>query len=344
MNYPESSARYDYGAAIFALLFSFGGYVDGWAHNRFEDIESFFKPWHAVLYGGFALAALYLVVPAIRNMRAGKDWQHSLPRGYAPSLVGVAIFFVAGFCDMIWHIVFGIEANIDAFMSPPHIALFASSLLITTGPVRALVARNAFDHAGWVENGAFVITMLAITMTFGFVLQPWLANGTSDAASALAPQDPASTFVLHRVGVAAIIIQSALVAGVMLYMVKVGRVPRGAFTVLLFVSTALLTEMRAPRIVPELVLPQMGVGLLGGILADALYLWLRPSPSNVRGLYAFACLAPAGFYALYFAAMHLFAGGSWWSQHMVAGSIVYAGAIGAALAALVVRPEEAPFS
>lgn len=377
MSYPESNARYDYGAAISALIFSVGVYVDGWAHNRFDDIESFFTPWHAVLYTGFLMIALYLVIPAFRNIRAGKAWQHSLPRGYATSLVGVAIFFFSGLWDMVWHTLFGIEVNIDAFMSPPHLALFASSLLIATGPVRAIVARNAADVSSWAENGAFVIALLAVLGTFSFVLQPWIANGSSEAATAFGPHGPRWTaavtesasapvvsnvdagglhieetspksengtllaITLHRLGVAGIMIQVALFAGFMLYMIKIGRVPRGAFTVLLFVNTALVTEMRAPQVVPDLVLPQMAVGLLAGILADALYAWLRPSAANVRGLYSFAVLAPAGFYALYFAAMHLFAGGSWWSQHIVAGSIVYAGAIGAALATLVVRPEQA---
>ena len=43
-------------------------------------------------------------------------------------------------------------------------------------------------------------------------------------------------------------------------------------------------------------------------------------------VYAFA--QPAILYALYFANLLLFGGGTWWSIHLVAGSIVLAGAAG----------------
>lgn len=31
-----------------------GVFVDGWAHNNLAKLETFFTPWHALLYSGFA--------------------------------------------------------------------------------------------------------------------------------------------------------------------------------------------------------------------------------------------------------------------------------------------------
>ena len=48
-----------------------GTYVDGWAHNNLRDLETFFTPWHAVLYSGFAACALWIAALTWRRHAAG---------------------------------------------------------------------------------------------------------------------------------------------------------------------------------------------------------------------------------------------------------------------------------
>jgi hypothetical protein len=39
-----------------------GLFVDGWAHNNLDtSLESFFTPWHALFYSGFAACAGWLL-------------------------------------------------------------------------------------------------------------------------------------------------------------------------------------------------------------------------------------------------------------------------------------------
>ena len=52
---PFSSLRFDWMVTISAIWFIFGLYLDGWAHNNIGGLESFFTPWHAVFYSGFAV-------------------------------------------------------------------------------------------------------------------------------------------------------------------------------------------------------------------------------------------------------------------------------------------------
>ena len=52
---------YEWLMASCVLLRVFGSYVDLWAHTHIPQLETFFTPWHAVLYGSFALAAAVLV-------------------------------------------------------------------------------------------------------------------------------------------------------------------------------------------------------------------------------------------------------------------------------------------
>ena len=37
--------------ALISCAIVFGLYIDGWAHNHGFVDDSFFTPWHAVLYG-----------------------------------------------------------------------------------------------------------------------------------------------------------------------------------------------------------------------------------------------------------------------------------------------------
>lgn len=91
--------------------FPFGAYLDAWAHTHVPELETFFTPWHAVLYSGFLAAAALTVATAFRNHARGDPWTRVLPAGYDPSLLGVLIFAAGGVGDMLWHLLFGVEVH-----------------------------------------------------------------------------------------------------------------------------------------------------------------------------------------------------------------------------------------
>src|SRR5947209_1401824 len=88
---------------LFAILIG-GVYLDGWAHNHGKVDNTFFTPWHAVLYSGLALVGIFLVVNLLLNHRKGYPWLEALPPGYSVSLLGLVVFGVGGWLDMILHI------------------------------------------------------------------------------------------------------------------------------------------------------------------------------------------------------------------------------------------------
>jgi len=59
----------------------------------------------------------------MRNHASGRPWSRALPAGYGLSLLGVLIFAAGGIGDMIWHVLFGIEADVEALLSPTHLLL-----------------------------------------------------------------------------------------------------------------------------------------------------------------------------------------------------------------------------
>jgi hypothetical protein len=101
-------AVFEWGVTFSATGLVIGIYLDGWAHIRGMP-ESFFTPWHALIYGSFGFAGLLLAGGWVSGSRRGHTWRTALPPGYGLSLVGAGIFLVSGVADLIWHAIFGIE-------------------------------------------------------------------------------------------------------------------------------------------------------------------------------------------------------------------------------------------
>jgi len=113
------------------------------------------------------------------------------------------------------------------------------------------------------------------------------------------------------------IIQSALLMGVMLVLVTGWVLPLGTLTVM-FTLNGLLMAVFGDRYV--LVIPILGAG----ILADLLLWWLKPSIQRRGQLYLFAISVPVLLYALYFLALQL-TQGIGWSIQLWLGALVLAG-------------------
>ncbi|HEY7469724.1 MAG TPA: hypothetical protein VIC07_09405 [Acidimicrobiia bacterium] len=130
-------SRLDWGMGILSVLLVGGFFIDLWAHSHGRVDESFFTPWHAILYAAAGLFGGILLAIWLRNRRSGAAFAEALPAGYGLSLIGAGVFLAAGVGDLIWHEVFGIEQSVDALLSPTHLALATSGMMMVFGPVRS---------------------------------------------------------------------------------------------------------------------------------------------------------------------------------------------------------------
>ena len=135
------SLRFDWLIVALGLWMAGGMHLDAWAHHSVE-VETFFTPWHAVLYSGFLALASMIGGYWVRNLARGYRWESALPVGYGLSLVGVAIFSAGAVGDLVWHGALGIEDNLEALLSPTHLLLGFGGSLIIMGPLRAAWART----------------------------------------------------------------------------------------------------------------------------------------------------------------------------------------------------------
>ncbi|GGM44330.1 hypothetical protein ACFFX1_24410 [Dactylosporangium sucinum] len=258
---PVSSGRRDLLVALATLWLTGGLFLDGWAHSHVPELETFFTPWHGVLYSGYVVLALTLVPAALwrgRPVGPVRDW---FPAGYGLGILGAVLFAVGGVVDMTWHTLLGIEVNLEALLSPPHLLLLTAGSLMITTPVRAAAARGG-RPAGLAADLPVLISMLSATAVAAFFLD-YLSPFT-DAPSA------STGFGGQAFGMAQHLAYSVLMIAAPLFVwSRLGRVPAGLVT--LVVAAASVPngvfgdfENLSAQLYP----------IIGAVLADAAVQWV----------------------------------------------------------------------
>ena len=324
--------RFDW-AVIAASAWLVGGtFLDGWAHNHGKVDNTFFTPWHAVLYSGFLAVALVILGGMILNKTRGLSWARALPTGYELSLIGVVLFALGGAGDMVWHSLFGFEVDVEALLSPTHLLLATGVVLMVTGPIRAAWRRSGAEtnQRGWAAYLPIVLSAVFFLSILTFMLQ--FAHPFQNPFPSVSYKPPGrDTFFQVGLGVVDILLYSGLLMGVVLMVLRRWSLPFGSLTLLLTLNAALMTTQHDwYRLIP--------VALLAGLAADAFVWRWKPITASVTRFRVFAFAVPAIFYTLYFAVLALI-GGVWWSIHLWAGAIVMAGVVGLFLSFLVIQPQ-----
>ena len=316
--------RFDWAMIAVCTWLISGIFADGWAHNHLP-IDNFFTPWHAILYSGLLVVAIFLVGNFIRNRVRGYSWLHAIPAGYELSLLGSLLFFVSGIGDLIWHTLFGIEKGVDAALSPTHLAIVFCSVLIMSGPYRAAWLRS---QAGSTSSLVRLLPMIfSLTYTLSVVtviaqlLHPFVFTW---------PSDTAQVFDDQALAIASIVLQTVILMGLVLLTVRRWKLPLGALTIVFTLNITLLSFMQDHYI---LIIP----AALAGFVADLLIWKLQPSIKQPTALRIFAFAVPTILYLLYFLTLSLTTGVNW-TIHLWLGSTVVAGVAGWFLSYLLVPP------
>jgi len=336
-----ASRRFDGLVAILSTFFGAGLYLDGWAHVHGHVDQSFFTPWHAALYSGFLVVAAVIGGTALAGMRRGLPLRESVPAGYELSLLGAGIFLVGGVADMAWHIVFGIEANVDALFSPTHLILALGGVLMASGPFRSAWRRADAGHEAAMPWAA-VLSLTVVLSVITFLLQ--IAHPLVNPQAGGSVPD-LRTFVFYRqaLGVSGVIIQTAVVMALVLLSARRFVLPFGALTAILGLNALALSFLGRQVGGLDGGLGLVPAALVAGLLADTLYAALRASPlrSSQLGFRLFAFGVPVVFYLVYFLALAATTG-IWWSIHLWLGSVVVAGITGWLLSYVAIPPLGAP--
>ena len=250
---------------VFATWSILGLFLDGWAHNH-QKPETFFTPWHAVLYSGFAAGAVFFFYESWRENRAGIE--RAPVAGERLTVVGLVLFGIGMVGDFAWHTAFGIEKGVDALLSPTHLLLMTGGLILTSSPYRAALGAAPKGSDSASRPAATVPVLVSVTLSaalVGFFLQ--FASAFRDnivsPATAIAGRSGYPELMMEY-GVAAVLLTNLvfLAAGAMLlrFRLRPGMLTASFGTVALMLSG--LDSFHRGAIVLAAV--------LAGLVADAL--------------------------------------------------------------------------
>src|SRR5919201_3885658 len=118
--------------------------------------------------------------------------------------------------DMTWHLLFGIEANVEALLSPTHLILALGMTLILTGPLRA-AWRRADEAVGmWTAQWPMLLSLTFMFSMLTFFTQYAHPFGWTFAANANRSTGDLA-FYNQALGIMSILVQTAILMGLVLF-------------------------------------------------------------------------------------------------------------------------------
>lgn len=304
---PRMLWREDLVTCVLATWLIEGLTMDAWAHTNQTKLETVITPWHALFYGGFFATAAWILWRIRANIKDGRSGLAAIPVGYGVGLIGMGLFFLSGVGDQIWHALFGIERDLEAFLSPSHLLLVAGMALLVSSPFRAMWSdprprRTSFlSLLPAIWSLGLTVLLLSLISDYIIIFASDLPTIADEAFVAQFPGDaPAPLLEVFAArfqvqGVIMLYMTGLLLMAPVLLALLRWRLPFGSIT---FIWTLVIAS--------DLVAYQYNRGwtlvavVLGGLVADYLVLRLRPSSERIAMFRTFAALAPIALWAIYF--------------------------------------------
>ena len=319
--------RQDMISVLIALWLSAGGFIDGFAHRNLDTPETFFTPWHTVLYSGYLAAVGWMTWLVLRNRAKTSSLRTAIPFGYETSVIGLVVFGVGGLGDLVWHTIFGIEVSIEALLSPTHLALLTGALMYLSGPLRAWWGHSLDEPDGlrrfWPP--LLALTLGAAEVGFFFQYADGFFTRLMEVPFVPGTGEGALTLV---VGIMSILITTIILMGALVLLVRRWKPPFGAGLVMFGLFGLLMGGLNGYEFPTDLIPP-----LVGGMTADLLIRFLRPGSGGLGSIRWLAFVVPL---VMWSTRMALFSVSSEinWPASVWTGLIVLAGLAGVGVSLL----------
>ena len=269
-----------------------GLFLDGWWHNH-HQVESFFTPWHAILYSGFIAATAWGVMEAARYRRLGME--PPAVAGQSLTALGVGLFGVGMVGDFLWHTVFGIERSIEALLSPTHLTLMTGGLLLTTAPLRAALASRREPAPSFRQLLPVLVSTVMTTALVAFFVQYVAAfRGVVAALGVSATGHGGRQETIAILGVASVLVTNAVLLSAAAVLLRSWKTPPGSL-MFVFGSVALmLSALDGFERIP-IVAGAIAAGAAADlVVARGLVRWALPAAALVMWPLWFALLRLTG--------------------------------------------------
>jgi hypothetical protein len=289
---PLASMRTNVVTTVLAVWFTLGLFLDAYAHSTFPQLETFFTPWHAVFYSGFAATAAWVLRTVWGHVRQGRRGIAAVPVGYGMTMVALPVFAVSGGIDLVWHEVIGIETTTDIFFSPSHLGLIGSMIVILTSPLRAAwgdpdLARPSLRALlPGVVTLAFAASLVLLFLSYGNALY-FGPRGIVEFFSTV-DDGRADMLAGH------IVLTNVVLLAPLLLLARRWHLPLGAATICFSASALISATITGFE---QLTIPLTIVA--AGVVVDLLARWLRPTAQRRNAFWGFGAVAGFATWALY---------------------------------------------
>lgn len=311
----------DWVMALLGCWFVFGAYVVASVRLRPPVSSATLASWQQVVAdSGWILVTAFLAGTLARKLSRGLPWQRALPPGYMLSLAGCAIFAMGASADTYWSLAFGFGTGLEALLGPAHIVEILGGGLMIGGPLRSAVRRGSLGLPGVISAGLVLSALTFATLFAHPYVDVW--------ASASRRPSQVLWWVAENIGVASLFLQSAILLGLSLLLLRSFRPRPGTFTLI----AALNGFMVAIVHLRFDLLPAM---VATGVAIDMVALAVSPEWQRPRQVRLFAILVPPLYICAYLALL-LLTGGTAWSWRLWLGIVLASPILGWLVARLVV--------
>ncbi|MDP9274034.1 MAG: hypothetical protein M3O99_00400 [Chloroflexota bacterium] len=308
---PRAIWREDLVTSLLAALLVAGLFLDGWNHINLQNgaLGSFFTIWHALLYAGFNLTALWVVTRNPHLYRRGAKpapYFHpvlGIPLRYPLAIGGLAIATVGLFGDIAWHTAFGEETGVARVIAPFHLLLFAGAAGLVSAPLR-----SAWYAPGYYPSGLSfgrilppLISLTLVTCVAAFMFQ-WLDPFLDWTPSVTIGRIPPELATNARVrgttevaGAARILVTNLILLAPLFLALRRWRLPFGSATLLFVVVSFAMSALSSFDLGATVF-----AGLVGGLVADAIIDAYQPDAERTTGYRVMAGVTPLALWTTYF--------------------------------------------
>lgn len=316
--------KFDIVFCVSALWLIGGTFSDAWAHSNILRLETFWTPWHGLLYSGLLALTVSMASVLIINYRRTGSWREAIPQGYTLVYVALPLMALDGLADMTWHLLFGVEQNLDALFSPTHLTGIILIGMMASGPLYSMYVRRVvpvnFSDYFLLATAVLLPYMLLVNVLqpFSVFVQIWPTTTPRDFDAGQAA------------AIAGMAVHTALFTFFALHLTRFWKIQFGMFTYILGVVAISLSIMKQEWFT-------IPVFVLGGLIIDLAYWYLKPSATRILQLRIFAVIAASAPYAVYMiwvsATMPVV-----WTAHMLIGSVYVLMMLGWGLSYLAYPP------
>jgi len=297
---------------VLGSWFVLGAFIVSYAYVRVPGtiLAGYATSGQTIVTAAWALLTVYLFAGFALGLRAGRVWNRALPDGQTGTFAAALIFGAAWIIDQaFWTPIAGTRSvGLDSLFTPPHLVEIAASAVIVSGPLRAATRRGeAVAGPITLTSAALLLSVFTFATQFAHpLIDPWPA-----ANYEFRIQDASLAWTGENLGMAALLAQTAILAGTGLLLNSAFRLRPGSLAYV-FTLNGIFVVITKGRF---WLLP---APIFAGLAADAWILWSARRPGKpsasltavVGGAYAFAYMVVIEF------------DGSVWAPSLWAGAII----------------------